>query len=376
MGSSFKLFSIRGIDVRLHITFPLILVYGGLMYGLRTGTLESALFGIVGFAFLFVLVTLHELGHSFAAQYYGVPVKQIILSPLGGIAQLSEIPENPVQEFVIAVAGPAVNVAIFLLMGIAALAAGFDPGNVLAAASSFTVFTGFTFGALFTFVFFYNIILALFNLIPAFPLDGGRIFRSLLALKLEYVRATVVASTIGQVIALLLGLFGIMNGAMFTVFIAVFIFMAARQETQMVRARSLLRSIKVQQVFSRSVYVLKPESTVQQATNMVIFGNQRNFAIVDDDWLVGFVPHENLVGAMRTAAPHSFISTVMRSDIEPVSPDDELFDVLRRMESLSVEALPVASDGRFLGQISRRQIAGARHVQQVAPNAMPREQSA
>ena len=376
MGSSYKLFSIRGIDLRLHITFPLILVWAGLQYGLRTGTLESALFGIVGFALLFVLVTLHELGHSFAAQYYGVPVKQIILTPLGGIAQLKEIPENPVQEFVIAVAGPAVNVAVFLLMVVAALVAGFDPGNILAAASSITVFTGFTFGSLFAFVFFYNIILALFNLIPAFPLDGGRIFRSLLALKLDYVRATAIASAVGQAAAVLLGLFGIMNGGIFMVFIAVFIFMAARQEAQMVRARSLLRSIKVQQVYSRSVYALRPDSTVQQATNMVIFGNQRNFAIVDGDLLVGFVPHENLVGAMRTAAPHSFISTVMRSDIEPVSPDDELFDVLRQMDSLGVEALPVVSDGHFQGQISRRQIAGARHVQKVAPNAMPREQSA
>ncbi len=372
MGSSFKLFSIRGIDVRIHITFPLILIWAGLQYGLRTGTLESALFGVIGFAFLFVLVTLHELGHSFAAQYYDVPVKQIILSPLGGLAQLSEIPEKPIQEFVIAVAGPAVNVAIFLLMGGAALAAGFDLGNSFAAV---TGFAGFSVGSLFAFVFVYNIVLALFNLIPAFPLDGGRIFRSLLAFKLDYVRATAIASTVGQVAAILLGIYGIMNGAIFTIFIAVFIFTAGRQEAKMVKVRSLLRSIKVSQVFSRSVYVLRPESTVQQATNMVIFGNQRNFAVVDGEWLIGFVPHEDLVKAMRTAAPHSFINSVMRQDIEPVSPDDELFDVARRMEVLGVEALPVATDGRFLGQITRKQIAGARHVQQVAPNAMPKEQS-
>ena len=108
---------------------------------------------------------------------------------------------------------------------------------------------------------------------------------------------------------------------------------------------------------------------------MVIFGNQRNFAVVDGEWLIGFVPHANLVRAMRTAAPHSFISSVMRSDIEPVSPNDNLFDVVQRMDSLGLDALPVAIDGRFEGQISRKQIAGARHVQQVAPNAMPREQS-
>lgn len=372
MGSSFKLFSIRGIDLRIHITFPLILIWAGLQFGLRTGTLESALFGIVGFIFLFVLVTLHELGHSFVAQYYRVPVKQIVLTPLGGLAQLKEIPENPVQELLIAVAGPAVNVVIALIMGAVALTANINLGNTFAAVSGIA---GLSIGSLFAFIFYYNIILALFNLIPAFPLDGGRIFRSLLAIKLDYVKATSIASNVGQVMAILLGIYGFMNGALFTVFIAIFIFMAGRQEAQMVRARSLLRRIKVQQVFSRSVYVLHPDSTIQQATNMVIFGDQRNFAVVDGERLIGFVPHENLVTAMRTAAPHSFISNVMRTDIEPVSPNDELFEVLKRMDLQGVQALPVASDGRFLGQISRRQIAGARYVQEVAPNAMPKEQS-
>ena len=109
MGSSLKLFSIRGIEVKLHITFPLILLWAALQFGLLAGNLSSALFGVVAVSFLFVLVTLHELGHSFAAQYYGVPVKQIVLSPLGGVAQLAHIPEKPVQEFVIAIAGPAVT---------------------------------------------------------------------------------------------------------------------------------------------------------------------------------------------------------------------------------------------------------------------------
>lgn len=372
MGSSFKLFTIRGIDVKIHITFPLILIWAGLQYGSRTGSLESAAFGVIGFALLFVLVTLHELGHSFAAQYFGVSVRQIVLSPLGGVAQLAEIPEKPIQEFIVAIAGPAVNVVIAILMGVIALGSSLNIGNPILALSGLG---GLSINSLFGFVFIYNIVLAVFNLIPAFPLDGGRIFRSLLAMRLEYSRATAIAAIVGQVVAVLLGLFGLINGALFTIFIAVFIFMAARQEARLVKVRSLLRGVKVRQVFSSSVYVLHPESTVQQATNMMILGGQRNFAVVQGENLVGFLPHGTLITAMRTAAPHTYIANVMRRDVEPVALNDDLFEVRRRMEAAQIEALPVAEVGRFLGIIDRRQIANARHVMRVAPEAMPQSQS-
>jgi Zn-dependent protease/CBS domain-containing protein len=372
MGSSFKLFTVRDIDIKIHITFPLILVWAGIQYGAQTGSLESALFGVIGFAFLFVLVTLHELGHSFTAQHFGVTVKQIVLTPLGGVAQLAEIPENPVQEFIIAIAGPAVNVAIAIIMGLVALVSGISIGNPLLAISGMA---GLSLGSLFGFVFIYNIILAVFNLIPAFPLDGGRIFRSLLAIRMEYSRATAIAAIVGQAVAVLLGLFGLLNGAIFTIFIAVFIFAAARHEARLVQVRSLLRGVKVRQVFSSSGYVLQPESTVQQATNMMILGGQRNFAVVQGENLVGFLPFSGLTAAMRTAAPHTFIANVMRRDIDPVEPNDDLFEVQRQMEASRLEALPVAEEGRFLGIIDRRQIANARHVMRVAPKAMPQSQS-
>ncbi|MBE2223026.1 MAG: site-2 protease family protein, partial [Anaerolineae bacterium] len=118
MGRSLKLFSVRGIDVRLHFTFPLILLWGAFQFGVAGGSMSSALFGVIAVSLLFVLVTLHEFGHSFAAMYYDVPVKQIVLSPIGGVAQLQHIPDNPVQEFVISIAGPAVNFAIAGLMAL------------------------------------------------------------------------------------------------------------------------------------------------------------------------------------------------------------------------------------------------------------------
>ncbi len=373
MGNSLKLFSVRGIDIRLHITFPLILLWAGLQFGLRAGSLDSALFGIIAITFLFVLVTLHELGHSFAAQFFGVPVKQIVLSPLGGVAQLSQIPDKPIQEFIIAIAGPAVNVAAAVLMAAAALAAGIDIGNPFQAISGLG---GLSLEALFTYVFIYNIILALFNLIPAFPLDGGRIFRSLLAMKLEYVKATEIAASIGRALAVLLGLYGLFNGGFFLIFIAIFIYLAGRQEAQMVAVRSALRRAQVQQVYSPNVYRLSPSSTIQQASNLMIFGRQRNFPVVDSNKLVGFVPHRGLVQAMRTAAPHSLISQVMRRDVEPVSPLDDLFEAQQRLNKLGLEALPVESDGWFLGMITQRQIEAFHHLLRGKPDTILQGQSA
>jgi len=335
---------------------------------MRAGNLEGALFGVIAISLLFVLVTLHELGHSFAAQYFNVPVKQIILSPLGGVAQLSQMPDKPVQEFIIAIAGPAVNVAMAVLMGVAAVALGVDFGNplfVLGGVGSVTL------TSLFAYVFFYNIILALFNLIPAFPLDGGRIFRSLLAMRLEYVRATSIAANVGRVIAVLMGIYGLLNGSFFLVFIAIFIYVAGSQEAQMVKTRSVLRGVTVERVYSSSVYRLNIESTVQQASNLMIYGGQRNFPVVHGDSLVGFLPHETLVSAMRTAVPHSRVSALMRRDIKPVSCDDDLFEVQRRLNDQQLEALPVTSNGRFMGLITRQEISDVFHTLRSAPNPIP-----
>ena len=181
MNRSLKLFAIKGIDIRLHITFPLILAWAALQFGQMFGSLNGALFGVVAVTILFVLVTLHELGHSFAAMAYDVPVKQIILSPIGGVAQLMRMPDKPGQELIIAIAGPAVNILMAFLMLAFALALGIDFDTLFRGAAGLE---GATLMALFSYVFVSNIFLAVFNLIPAFPMDGGRILRALLALRL------------------------------------------------------------------------------------------------------------------------------------------------------------------------------------------------
>ena len=236
MDNSIRLLTIRGIDIRVHATFPLILVYAILEFGVFSGQgLAGAIFGVIVTLLLFAIVVLHELGHAVAAQYYGVPVKQIVLLPIGGVAQLQNIPENPMQEFVIAIAGPLVNVGIALVLYLAHLAFGFGGvWTVDAMGLMFGVGQGGA-GAVFNYIFATNLLLAVFNLLPAFPLDGGRVLRALLATRLDYGRATAIAVTVGQALAAVAGVWGFLEGDLFLVLIAFFVYTGASQEGNIVR---------------------------------------------------------------------------------------------------------------------------------------------
>ena len=374
MNRSLKLFNVKGIDIRLHITFPLILVWAALQFGQIFGGLNGALFGVVAITILFVFVTLHELGHSFAAMAYGIPVKQIILSPIGGVAQLRRMPEKPGQEFVISIAGPAVNILLAVPMLAIALALGLDLGTMLSGISGMT---GATLLGLFSYVFMANIFLAVFNLIPAFPMDGGRILRSLLALRLDYARATSLAANVGKVFAVLFGIYGLLNGSIFLIFIAIFIFGAASQEARMTAARQILRGHTVQQAFSSATYHLEPSYTLQQAANMAAYSGQRSFAVVSGDKLVGFLTHDVLQQALRTNPAHTPVSTVMRTNVRPVTPNSDLYKVQERMQAERVDALPCVSEiGRFRGLITGPKIASLVRLALSQPPIVTGSQSA
>ncbi len=353
MGRSLKLFAIRGIDIRLHFTFPLILLWAALQFGLINGSLAGAWLGVIVISLLFVLVTLHELGHSFAALHYGVPVEQIMLSPIGGIAQLQRMPEKPIQEFVIAVAGPAVNLVAAVVMLL------FVPLLNLTAVDFATVLSGgagLTGTAVFAYVFTYNIFLAVFNLIPAFPLDGGRIFRALLAMKLDYVRATTIAATVGRLVAVMLGIYALFNGGIFLVFIAFFIYMAAGQEASYVRQRGALRGFHVRDVYSPAAYTVTPYTTIQQAVNLMMISGQGSFPVVQDERLEGFITQRDLSHAIQTRGGHAWANMIMRRNVEPVTPAMPILDVQERLHEEQLDALPVVENGRYAGLIGRWQI--------------------
>jgi Zn-dependent protease len=373
VAKSLKLFSVRGVDVRLHITFPLILLFAALQFGLLAGNAAGAIFGLGAITILFALVTLHELGHTFAAQHYGIEVKQIVLSPLGGVAQLREMPERPTQELVIAAAGPAVNFAVAGLMVAAAVLFGWGLPNV---ATGLPVGGDFGPLALFNYVFVANLVLAAFNLLPAFPLDGGRILRALLALRLDYGRATTLAAGVGRVAAVALGIYGFLNGAIFSVLIAFFIYSAAGQEAGYVRYRRLLQGYTVRHAYSPGAYRLEPATTVRGATDLMLLGGQNSFPIVAEGRLLGFLPAAELTRALATQRPFTPVTEVMRRDVAPLSSELPLFEAEQRLMTEGMNALPVADDGHYLGLLTRDHIVALRRALLATPHVTARPAAA
>jgi Zn-dependent protease len=356
MESGIPLFKIRGIQIRMHITFPLILVWGAIQFGLLAGRgMTGAVFGVVVTLILFAIVVLHELGHSFAAQYYGVPVQQIVLLPIGGVAQLGRIPEKPSQEFVIAIAGPLVNFVLAGLLGIIGLTYGLDLG-LTGLQTVLRQLGDAHLSAVFSYVFVSNLFLGLFNLLPAFPMDGGRVLRALLATRMDYPRATALAVTIGQGLAWLMGLWGFLGGGFFLILVAIFIYTGAGQEGRMVQVRSVLRDLTVRQAYSKQVKSLTPQSTLREAIDITLSSFQSDFPVCDNEMLVGLLTHTQLVEALNRTSPDESVTKFMRTDLAPVSPDESLYLAQQRLTEEEIDALPVVERGQFLGLVTARDV--------------------
>jgi Zn-dependent protease/CBS domain-containing protein len=372
MRDSLQLLTIRGISIRVHITFPLILIWVVLQFGLLAGQgWSGALFGIIVILFLFGIVVLHELGHSIAAQNYGIDVREIILLPIGGVARLERIPENPKQEFVIAIAGPAVNFAIAIVLlaldALLGLGGRFDsPEQMLAAMTTVSV------PAIFNYVFVVNLFLAFFNLIPAFPMDGGRVLRALLATRMDYARATMIAVTIGQGLAWLMGLWGFLGGGIFLILIAIFIYLGAGQEGQMVQVRHVLRDLTVRHAYSRQSRTLQPQATLEDAVQHILTGFQADFPVCDGERLVGLLTYKRVVEALNEHEPGKSVADVMQTDVLPVAPDEDLFTAQRRMMEESVDVLPVVDGERFLGLLTSRDVSEIYRLASVQPDLLPK----
>jgi stage IV sporulation protein FB len=332
MRNSLRIFRVRGIDIRMHITFPLILVWAAVQFGLLNQQgIQGAIFGITVTLILFVIVVLHELGHSLAALKYGVPVKEIVLLPIGGVAQLAKMPDRPIEEFVIAAAGPLVNFAIAVLLGLIAIVAGVDfgLGNL---SLTFSRLIGASTQSIFAYVFISNIFLGVFNLLPAFPMDGGRILRALLATQMDHSRATVIAVAIGQGLAWLLGLWGLLGGG------------------------RVFDGLKVQDAFSRGVESLSPSSSLQQAVNLTLKSMQSDFPVCENGELLGLLTHNRLIEAINDHPPDTTVEKVMNTEIPGVEPQEGLFQVQQLLAELGLDALPVVDHGAFLGLITSRDL--------------------
>ncbi len=339
---SWKVSTFKGIDVFIHATFLLIIGWVGLSSWLQTRTFAGTLEGVLFILMLFGFVVFHEFGHALTARRYGIKTRDITLYPIGGVARLERMPEQPIQEFWVALAGPAVNVAIAAL-----LFAWLTISNSLAPLSNLSLTTGPFIERL----MLVNVSLVLFNLIPAFPMDGGRVLRSLLALRLEYTRATQIAATIGKGLAVVLGIVGL-SGNPFLVFIALFVWMGAGQENTAVKLKAALTGIPVSRATLTNIQVLSPSDRVDHAVDLMLAGSQTDFPVLENDILVGMVRRNDLLGALARRENTALISSIMRRELQAVDDQEMLENAFLHFQECECSSLPVTQNGIFAGLLT------------------------
>jgi len=316
-------------------------------------------FGVLLMAALFGCVTLHELGHSLAAQYFKIPVREIVLLPIGGVAMLGKLPEKPVQELIIAAAGPAVNVAIAGGLALAGgpLLATLDGRGLLEGSIPPPSPATFLFWLLAA-----NITLVVFNMIPAFPLDGGRMLRAVLAMFTNYARATKIAATIGQAIAVALGVLGVFSGNFILAIIAVFIFFGAGMESFQAQAKTVLTTLRIGDAYNKNAIELVPADRVSRVVDYILTSYQPDFAVVLGGNLLGVVTREDVMKTLATRADDPYVAEIMRRDVVRVYADASLEAVQEMMGQQSVRLLAVFAGDRYLGLVSREDLKEALSV--------------
>jgi Zn-dependent protease len=360
MGSSLKIARIWGIDIQVHWSFILILFYGAYLFSRGAGNvLTGAVYGVIVILLLFVCVVLHEFGHALTAKYFGVNVPHITLLPIGGVAQLEHMPRKPMQEFLITIAGPAVNFALaLLLLPIALLAVSLSvragtisttlPG-LWRAAQSMSL-TGFlvTLASM-------NVLLGIFNLLPAFPMDGGRILRALLALRLRYVQATRIAVLVGRGMAILLALRGIFVGDIFLLLVAFFVYVGGRGELEAVEGRYILNDFSARQAVNKDAHVLYTSEPISRAVDYIMTTYQGDFPVYDlGHNLVGVLTRPRLVATLRGQGQDGRVVDVMipRAQVPATTADTTLADVWEEMMQSGSRVIIVQDQGQFLGLIT------------------------
>jgi len=343
MSWSFRLVRILGTDVKVHFTFVLLLGFLFFAYQ-RTAGPAAAVAMVVLFLAIFLCVLLHEFGHILMARRFGIRTPDVILLPIGGVARLERIPEEPRQELLIALAGPVVT---------ALIAAGLWGWLVLAGEPVALWPSGEAAGGLVLELFQINVLLLGFNLIPAFPLDGGRVLRALLSTRMTHVRATRIAAMAGQVLAMIFGVVGLVYNPLW-VLIALFVFFGAGQEATVVETRAAGRGIVVDQMMITRFRTLPVYATLRQAVDLLLEGEQREFPVVDNLGNVeGLLTRDHLIKGLTDRGPDSPVSEVMARNV-PRLPLGLAFETaMTRLRESGLPALPVVDgDGRLAGVLT------------------------
>jgi len=358
MNWSIKLFKIKGIEVKVHLTFVLILIWAAYQWSVSTGEgLMGAVFGIVATLLLFASVTLHEFGHSLQALKFGIPVHDITLMPMGGVARIEEIPEDPGKEIRIAIAGPLVNFIIAgVLFGIGLL---LNTRAIISLDELYLSMGQVSWNGMLAYLTMTNLLLGLFNLIPAYPMDGGRILRASLAKRLGHSKATNIAVNVGQGLALLFGLWGFMNGSYTLVLIAIFVWMGAGQEGKDIAVKDILSEMKVSQAMTRQPQILRANDSLSKAIDLILSTSQSDFPVTEwgSNQVVGLLCEKDLLKGLQVHDRTTPVRDVMRTTFPTATTDQPLYEAQKHMVTGRVLAIPVVGDdGDIIGLLTATDI--------------------
>lgn len=341
MAWSFQIGKVFGIPLRLHLTFILLLLLIGFSPGNRFG--GGGLLGVLFVVALFACVVIHELSHSLVARRYGIPVREIVLLPIGGVAMMERMPDDPRQELNVAIAGPAASIALAIVLS--ALAFSLYGGGPLLhpMQQGLSFFLGR--------IAWVNVLLAAFNLLPAFPADGGRVLRSLLAMRMDYARATQIAATVGQTFAIILGFFGLFMN-LWWLLIAVFLFLGATSENTQVQLRSALAGVPARAAMVSEFRSLDKDETLYEAFAHASRSYQHDFPVTDDGRLVGLVTRQALISGMHELGGDATVAEVMLKGPCAVGPEESLAQLYDRIAGGTCPVAAVMAGDTLLGLVT------------------------
>ena len=358
MSWSLNIGTVAGTVVRIHLTFLLFLAWIFAASYAQSGS-ATAWDSLLFMMLLFLCVLLHEFGHIFTARAFGVTTPYVTLLPIGGVAQLDRIPEEPGQEFLIAIAGPLVNVAIAIIL------VGVFGAELQAAAASSVDNTTIPLVNRLAAV---NLFIALFNMIPAFPMDGGRVLRAVLASRLGYVRATEIAATIGQFVAFALGFIGLLFNPIL-IFIAIFVYLAASSEAHMVALRAVSRGVPVSHAMVTQFATLKPDAHIDEAVQTLLATSQGEFPVVDGAGKpVGLLGRGDIIRAIKTLGPDARVADAMGAEMPTIGHRhslEEAFKLLQEKQAIAVGITDAA--GALIGLVTSETIAEMMMLQDALP---------
>jgi Zn-dependent protease/CBS domain-containing protein len=331
----------------MHLTLVILLAWIAFAYTMQGASVSATALGLLLVLTIFVIIVVHELGHALMARRFGIKTRDIMLLPIGGIASLERMPDNPKQELAVAIVGPMINLAIAAVLWIVLAATG-GPTRMSEATT-----VG---GALLTQLMWINVGLAVFNLIPAFPMDGGRVLRALLALRMGSERATDVAARMGKLFAVAFAVFGLFYNPLLLL-IAFVVWAGASQERALVHLKSAVHGVPVSAAMLRRVEAVTPEQPLEDAASLLLSGGLDQLPVIDQGKPVAVITRSDVATALAYAGPDARVADAPKHEIVTVSPSDPLDVVLDKLREQPDAVALVVDHGQPVGVVTTENLA-------------------